>query len=442
MRMLITTAWIVLLIGGLIGGLPFNLAAQQADPPPADTPADSPEGAMEDPPAATDDAAAAPSAEDAPAAAEPVEDASEEPPADTTAEPAAGATPQPGRQRAAFDGIMAKWRELLAELGTLQIEYRDADEQRRSEIRQRWQELVDQGDVMQAELIEAAAKAYAEAPNADKEITDLLVDVVMSDASSTRDAPRTDNYARAFRIGKMLIENDCENKRVYGVTGIAAFAMNDYDLAEKYRREARKSVLGKEARNLLANIPDYRKYWQREKKLREAEAAADDLPRVLLSTNKGDIEVELFENEAPNTVANFISLVEKDFYDGLTFHRVVPGFVAQGGCPKGDGTGDPGYEIPCECYRPDHRKHFLGSLSMAHSGRDTGGSQFFITFLPTPHLNGKHTVFGRVIKGFDVLTKLQRRDPGSPTAPEPDKILKAEVLRKRDHEYVPKKMGE
>ena len=105
--------------------------------------------------------------------------------------------------------------------------------------------------------------------------------------------------------------------------------------------------------------------------------------------------------------------MEKKFYDGLTFHRVIPGFMAQGGDPKGDGTGGPGYTIPDECYQENHRNHFRGSLSMANTGqRDTGGSQFFLTFVPTAHLDGKHTVFGRVIEGMDVLAKLQRCEPG------------------------------
>ncbi|OHB73277.1 MAG: hypothetical protein A2V70_20170 [Planctomycetes bacterium RBG_13_63_9] len=174
----------------------------------------------------------------------------------------------------------------------------------------------------------------------------------------------------------------------------------------------------------------------------EAEAKADDLPRVLLKTNKGDIEIELFENEAPNTVANFVSLVDGGFYDGLTFHRVLPGFMAQAGCPQGNGHGGPGYLIPCECYEPNHRLHFRGSLSMAHAGKDTGGSQFFLTFLPTSHLDGRHTVFGRVVKGLDVLHKIQRRDPEELGAPDPDKIIEAKVLRKREHAYEPKKVGD
>jgi peptidyl-prolyl cis-trans isomerase B (cyclophilin B) len=148
---------------------------------------------------------------------------------------------------------------------------------------------------------------------------------------------------------------------------------------------------------------------------------------VLLKTNKGDILLELYEDQAPNTVANFVSLVEKGFYDKLKFHRVEPGFVIQGGDPKGNGTGGPGYRIKCECVRKDHKLHERGVLSMAHAGRDTGGSQFFITLDKTPHLDGKHTVFGHVIKGMDVVDSIKKGDV----------IEKATVEQKRDHEYKP-----
>jgi cyclophilin family peptidyl-prolyl cis-trans isomerase len=165
-----------------------------------------------------------------------------------------------------------------------------------------------------------------------------------------------------------------------------------------------------------------------------AQSNEDDLPQVLLKTSKGDVVIELYEDEAPNTVANFVSLVEDKFYDGLTFHRVIEGFMAQGGCPKGTGSGGPGYAIACECNQKNARKHGRGSLSMAHAGKDTGGSQFFITFDATPHLDGKHTVFGKVIKGMDVVDKFSRTDSGG----KPDKILEAKILNKRDHEYKPK----
>ncbi len=175
--------------------------------------------------------------------------------------------------------------------------------------------------------------------------------------------------------------------------------------------------------------------------------ASDELPRVKLKTTKGDIFIELFENEAPETVGNFVSLIESGFYKDIDFHRVLEGFMAQTGCPQGTGTGGPGYEIECECDRPDTRPHFTGSVSMAHAGKDTGGSQFFLTFDRTSMLDGRHTVFGRVIDGFEVLENLQRSHVSVNRREEPipditkDKIISAEVVRKRDHVYRPNKVG-
>jgi len=121
------------------------------------------------------------------------------------------------------------------------------------------------------------------------------------------------------------------------------------------------------------------------------------------------IEFELYPEEAPGTVANFEKLANEGFYNGLTFHRVIPGFVSQGGCPHGTGTGGPGYTIKCETEGNPH-KHVAGSLSMAHAGRDTGGSQFFIVHEPQPHLNGVHTVFGKVTTGMDTVLSMTNGD--------------------------------
>ena len=128
-----------------------------------------------------------------------------------------------------------------------------------------------------------------------------------------------------------------------------------------------------------------------------------------IETGKGPITIELYPDEAPGTVANFAKLAESGFYNGLTFHRVIPNFVVQGGCPRGDGTGGPGYTIKCETAGNPHR-HLRGSLSMAHAGKDTGGSQFFICHAPQPHLDGVHTVFGRVTDGLQVVDAIRAGD--------------------------------
>ena len=132
---------------------------------------------------------------------------------------------------------------------------------------------------------------------------------------------------------------------------------------------------------------------------------------AIISTEKGDMKAELYEKETPVTVENFVNLAGKRFYDGLTFHRVIPDFVIQGGCPRGDGTGGPGYTIPCET-SAGRQYHDRGVLSMAHRGKDTGGSQFFICMNRenTQHLDGVHTCFGRVIEGVDVIDDIRPGD--------------------------------
>jgi len=143
------------------------------------------------------------------------------------------------------------------------------------------------------------------------------------------------------------------------------------------------------------------------------------MSKVKISTDRGDMVAELYDQETPITANNFLKLVNEGFYNGLNFHRVIPNFVIQGGCPNGTGQGGPGYNIPCEVTAPN-QFHDRGVLSMAHAGRNTGGSQFFICHSRqnTAHLDGNHTCFGKVIDGVDVIDQIQ---PG-------DKILSISVI--------------
>ncbi|WP_159882900.1 peptidylprolyl isomerase [Paenibacillus puerhi] len=125
--------------------------------------------------------------------------------------------------------------------------------------------------------------------------------------------------------------------------------------------------------------------------------------------NGGVIQLDFFPEEAPNTVANFEKLTNEGFYNGLSFHRVIPGFVAQGGCPRGNGTGGPGYTIDCET-STNTSKHERGTLAMAHAGKNTGGSQFYICYAPQPHLDKQHTVFGKVTSGMELLDNVKQGD--------------------------------
>jgi len=256
-------------------------------------------------------------------------------------------------------------------------------------------------------------------------------------------------------MAQLLLDHDLRCAQfqaglLHDLAGRAAFIVGQFDLAEKHLKKAQEiHALSGLGQQYLQEIAYYQEEWLREENLRKAERMAGDLPRVLLRSSQGDIELELFENEAPNTVANFITLIEQGFYDGLSFFRVLPQSMAQAGCPEGDGSGGPGYVIECECYRSDHRLHFRGSLGMLHRGPHTGGSQFYLTFLPMKNFDGNHTVFGRIVRGLEVLARLQRRDPPTPESlrinpfptmyvPSADTIREAKVLRKRNHPYKPK----
>ena len=168
---------------------------------------------------------------------------------------------------------------------------------------------------------------------------------------------------------------------------------------------------------------------------------AEPLPRVKIATNRGDVVVELFEDQAPNTVANFIALAEKKFYDGKVFHRVIKDFMIQGGCPQGTGTGDAGYRFADE-FKGNPHKVVKYALCMANAGPDTNGSQFFIvTRQACPWLDGKHTVFGQVIDGRAAVDGLGAVETGGLDRPvKEQKIIAVEVLSKRDHPYEVKKL--
>jgi peptidyl-prolyl cis-trans isomerase B (cyclophilin B) len=140
------------------------------------------------------------------------------------------------------------------------------------------------------------------------------------------------------------------------------------------------------------------------------------MTRAIIETDKGTINMQFFDADAPKTVKNFVDLAQKGFYDGLDFHRVIPNFMVQGGCPQGTGTGGPGYKIDCEINR---NMHEAGSLSMAHAGKNTGGSQFFICHSPQPHLDGVHTVFGKT-PDMAVVNAIKKGDKIISVKIEPD----------------------
>lgn len=337
-------------------------------------------------------------------AANPAEETQEEPqeenqtPATEDAAPAAEETPQ-----AKFDRLYGEWQTMSTLAKEQRATFETAPESDKDAIRSAYNDTVTQLQELLPQLSTAAMDAYKTAESPDETMQKIMLGMMINDAVFNRDG-------QALRIAQLLTERGCPR------------ALIEQALAAKRLGPFSKEVFEEALR-------------------RYDEFQANDLPRVKMVTSKGEIELELFENEAPNTVANFVKLIDSGFYNGLAFHRVIEDFVAQGGDPKGDGSGGPGHTIACECFTPDHRNHFPGALSMAHAGRDTGGSQFFITLntynrLEHSSLDGKHTVFGRVIRGQEVLDEITRRQPG-PEADEADKMIEVTVTRRRDHEYQP-----
>ena len=147
-------------------------------------------------------------------------------------------------------------------------------------------------------------------------------------------------------------------------------------------------------------------------------------------TSMGNFTIELHEAEAPNTVGNFVKLAEKSFYDGVIFHRVIDGFMIQGGDPTGTGRGGPGYQFADEIH-PKLKHSSEGILSMANAGPNTNGSQFFITLVPTPHLDGKHTVFGKISEGMDVVKKIGKTPTARGDRPVTDVVMKSVRIERK-----------
>ena len=341
-----------------------------------------------------------------------------------------------GKLGESWTDVFVQHQKLAARLTELQQNFRKAktnDEQ--DAMRKEFTEKRTEFQSVDDRLAELAPKVFA----ADPKNFDAGEAVMEAALQGHR-------FDDSKQIAQTLIAAGRRNVLTVNVLGVSQFATHDFTGAVATFTAAEKEEmmhpqLGGRYQDAAS---EYVAFWKEEQAVRKAEAAATgeaQLPRVLFKTNRGDIVLELFENEAPNTVASFVSLVEGKKYDGVKFHRVIPMFMAQGGDPNSldddpsnDGLGGPGYMIKCECFAKNARRHFRGSLSMAKTAApNTGGSQFFLTHLPTPHLNANvdaqsgHTVFGRIVEGLDVAASLKKDD----------KIETATVVRKRKHEYKP-----
>lgn len=245
-----------------------------------------------------------------------------------------------------------------------------------------------------------------------------------------------DRLEEAQRVAKLLESRHSGSIRLLNFLGRCAYELCELDEAERHFRRANdRQALEETNRQLLLKIDQMRPLVEAELARRAAEAEKDDLPRVLLKTTRGDVVIELFEDDQPNLVANFLTLVSRQFYDGLPFFRVVPAFGVTCGCPRGDGSDGPGYELSVATDKPP-RLHQRGVVSMIRVGDQVHGSQFFIDyrFTALTERDKQMPVFGRVIEGLEHVSRLRRVDPNLPvTESLADRIVEAKIVRARPH---------
>lgn len=251
------------------------------------------------------------------------------------------------------------------------------------------------------------------------------------------------NVDEAYLYCSDLVKNNFKSAHLDDLMAASAYSCDQFADAAKHFDLAQKSGNFTDI-SLIANKEDIEtaaKAWETEQKIRADEAAKDDLPRVQLETDAGNIVIELFENEAPETVANYISLVKSGYYDNTSFYSVILTSQIFHGCKTEDNRSTPGYRIYCETDKPNKRFPFRGCLTMFTSGKNQAGSIYTISLRPTPHTFEYCTTFGRIVEGLDVLPKIAKVNlrfpvPGMVST----KVKKATVLRDRGHEYVPHKV--
>jgi cyclophilin family peptidyl-prolyl cis-trans isomerase len=286
------------------------------------------------------------------------------------------------------------------------------------------------------EILDASVDAYLESPDRFREVNDDLTKLMRSLLGEQGTSSRFDPQ-KARDIAERLINARAKNLNVHFYGSYAAYCLNEFDLARKWLDRLLEAG-AKPEQTILKQIEDASAKWGRELALREADTQTQ-VPQVAVQTELGEFVVELYENEAPNTVANFIMLVEKKYYDGSFFYLSQPGRLAMAGCTKGDGQTNAGYFIPDEVDQPEIRHHFSGVLAMAAEEPNTGSARFSILQQPTPGGDGKLTVFGRIISGLDVIYRVPAVKPTDiKLGAKPVKIESMRVVRKRDHAYEPK----
>ncbi len=353
----------------------------------------------------------------------------------------------PDGLRSKYDAAFAEFRNALRKLQLTQLQHEIAwtAEQDQKRLEQYSQELHETQLRLNAwrALI---AEVYLADTDKTSTFSEMIIEMVQRDVAR-------DMYEGLVPMARAFFDRQQDIPApLLEAIGYIGYANNEHDLAEAaWSRLQQSNDVPQGIELALKSMSAQREKWNEELLRRAADGKRDDNPRVSIQTNKGRIVVELFEEEAPQAVANFIFLVERGFYRRKMFFCVIEHFAAQSGCEKGDGTGNAGYFIPGEMAAPNHRNIFRGSMVLL-SGIDektnrpdpnSGSSQFLFTMLPQPLFDGQMTVFGRIIEGLPVLGALNRVDfskeeERKDKSKRADMIIDAKVLRKRDHDYIPK----
>ncbi len=364
---------------------------------------------------------------------------------DTKAEPSKSdgkEAKKPHPKTEAFDKLLSELRDTIARLEELQKQYREVKPEGRAALEEEFEVKKAHAKKLLPQVTDAA-KAAIEVEPTDPEVMDHL-GALAYDAFDKRSA-----YEEAFTLAQLVLEKQPTSDKfrrpeLFRIACVSAYYTGQFDAAEKFRTELEK-YSGEDRSRVPTpeQLKAERGHWQEEQARQKAETKPDGdpqaLPRVKLATTQGDIVLELFENEAPNTVANFITLVEKKFYDGKVLASQSSD-ISAGKALADDEDMD--YTIACESAREGFRRHFRGSLAMAiPGGKDTGRSEFRIWLEPERNADSKlndqkelvggATVFGRVISGMEVLSKIRRSLQTGPKSRPDDKIIEATVQRKR-----------
>jgi cyclophilin family peptidyl-prolyl cis-trans isomerase len=368
----------------------------------------------------------------------------EPPPSERASEiPLEPMTDQQQALYATFEAKRKVWEQTLVEMKKIQILRNNAVDTSAKSM-DRYYELRDRA---RGELDDVFQAAKAFFMNRSDEYSTVSFLAAMIDYRRT-----SSYYEDCFEVAQRMVEIGVNMPYLEQMAARSAFIAGKFDeVLPIYQRFVDSGGYEKleNIDKLLASILDfYPQWWEEELKARAADEAAGDLPRVLLKTTSGPVVLELFEDQAPNTVANFIQLVQEGYYDDSEFYQVISDLVVMGGDPLGDGSGTSGRFIPDEHQRPDRRRIFRGSVMMAKRVTapdsadmvpDSASSQFVIAMMPIVPKEQQQTVFGRVVEGMDVVGSFRRVDPSKKKEQQvilpPDRIITATVLRKRDHDY-------